>query len=348
MITMSLCHVSGMRRRVALVLISCWSTVNRKAPFAFVRWTHALRAGDASVNAARSPDIDRHSPFLLPVYFDSSNHLHRDISFHPEHPARISACVKAIDQVYGSCHNNQLDDQQILVDLVDVAATSDIDAVAESPGMEGVLSARSDPIRTDELNHARDMLLQTHSNDLVTNLEDRSRKSQQRRIEEGKPPLGHMGCIDADTYLTTESFEVCLRATAAWIRAVDHSIGVANVLNLKEKTTGDALVSAAAAMALTRPPGHHATFSSSNGFCLFNFAVAAAMHVLQYHPSWKISILDWDVHYGQGKRLTNVHSFARYLFKFEFCANLSWSSEPFLSSRADDLFVLLAQAWPTL
>jgi acetoin utilization deacetylase AcuC-like enzyme len=86
------------------------------------------------------------------------------------------------------------------------------------------------------------MLIQAHTPDLVTQLEERSRKSREQRIQDGKPALGHMGNIDADTYVTTESFNVCLRATAAWIRAVD-------VAETNESGT---------AMALTRPPGHHA------------------------------------------------------------------------------------------
>jgi hypothetical protein len=40
-------------------------------------------------------------------------------------------------------------------------------------------------------------------------------------MDEGRTPLGFVGYIDDDTYVTTETFDVCLRATAAWIRAVD-------------------------------------------------------------------------------------------------------------------------------
>jgi acetoin utilization deacetylase AcuC-like enzyme len=53
-------------------------------------------------------------------------------------------------------------------------------------------------------------------------------------------------------------------------------------------------------IALTRPPGHHATHSEANGFCFLNFAMAAAFYVLQKQPGIKISILDFDVHFGQG------------------------------------------------
>ena len=67
-------------------------------------------------------------------------------------------------------------------------------------------------------------------------------------------------------------------------------------------------------MALTHPPGHHATFKSSNRFCIFNFAAAAAIHALESDPSLKVSILDWDVHYGQGVAdIIQKHDRARYV-----------------------------------
>lgn len=91
-----------------------------------------------------------------------------------------------------------------------------------------------------------------------------------------------MGNIDGDTYLTTETLNVCLRATVAWIRAVDAH-------REKQGSVG---------FALTRPPGHHAKYNLQNGFCLFNFAAAAALHCSE--KGQKVAVLDWDVHYGQG------------------------------------------------
>ena len=49
---------------------------------------------------------------------------------------------------------------------------------------------------------------------------------------------------------------------------------------------------------MTSPPGHHATKSNANGFCIFNFAAAATIFALK--KGLKVSVLDWDVHYGQG------------------------------------------------
>ena len=59
------------------------------------------------------------------------------------------------------------------------------------------------------------------------------------------------------------------------------------------------------AVAIIRPPGHHAEHETPGGFCFFdNVAVAAkniqeeTMH--EAEPVRKILILDWDVHHGNG------------------------------------------------
>ena len=58
--------------------------------------------------------------------------------------------------------------------------------------------------------------------------------------------------------------------------------------------------SAPAALAVVRPPGHHALPDAAMGFCLFNnVAVAAKVAMKEYHLS-RILILDWDVHHGNG------------------------------------------------
>mmetsp|Transcript_8884 Transcript_8884/g.12645 ORF Transcript_8884/g.12645 Transcript_8884/m.12645 type:complete len:121 (-) Transcript_8884:4-366(-) len=108
-------------------------------------------------------------------------------------------------------------------------------------------------------------------------------------MDEGKAPLGFVGRVDDDTYITTETYDVCLRATAAWIRAVDHSVASAS----------PSPTCCSHSMALTRPPGHHATKNMASGFCIFNFCAVAALHAAEKY-GLQVSIFDWDVHYGQG------------------------------------------------
>lgn len=56
------------------------------------------------------------------------------------------------------------------------------------------------------------------------------------------------------------------------------------------------------AIAIIRPPGHHAESTEPSGFCIFNNVPIAARVCQQDFPEScrKIVILDWDVHHGNG------------------------------------------------
>ncbi|XP_067096695.1 histone deacetylase 6 isoform X1 [Osmerus mordax] len=55
------------------------------------------------------------------------------------------------------------------------------------------------------------------------------------------------------------------------------------------------------AVAIVRPPGHHAEQDTACGFCFFNTAALTARHAqfLSQKPL-RVLILDWDVHHGNG------------------------------------------------
>jgi acetoin utilization deacetylase AcuC-like enzyme len=87
-----------------------------------------------------------------------------------------------------------------------------------------------------------------------------------------------------DSAICPESYETALLAAGAVIEAVDR-VMAGDVRN---------------AFCAIRPPGHHAEYDRSMGFCLFNHIVLAVDHLRNQHRLQRILILDWDVHHGNG------------------------------------------------
>ncbi len=56
------------------------------------------------------------------------------------------------------------------------------------------------------------------------------------------------------------------------------------------------------AYALVRPPGHHASPTTGDGFCLFN-NIAVAIHHCRGRGINRVAVLDWDVHHGNGNEI---------------------------------------------
>ena len=75
------------------------------------------------------------------------------------------------------------------------------------------------------------------------------------------------GWIDPDTYATSVSYDVGLLSAGGAVDAVK-AILDGSVQN---------------ALAVIRPPGHHATPDRSMGFCLFNNAAVAARYAQKYY-----------------------------------------------------------------
>lgn len=110
------------------------------------------------------------------------------------------------------------------------------------------------------------------------------------------------GYLDADTVMSPDSYEVALRAVAAWLDGVDWVLSDLP-LNLSEASTKAASIKAAsgqAAFVLARPPGHHAERDRAMGFCLLSNAAIAAHYALTRVGIQRVAILDWDVHHGNG------------------------------------------------
>jgi acetoin utilization deacetylase AcuC-like enzyme len=113
------------------------------------------------------------------------------------------------------------------------------------------------------------ILSETHSELLISSIKQRSANKTR---------------MDADTYLTNDSYQLAIQAAGG-------AISIAEAVWTKATEYG---------FAFCRPPGHHATKNQSMGFCLLNNISIAANHLIKNHNLERIAIIDIDVHHGNG------------------------------------------------
>lgn len=89
--------------------------------------------------------------------------------------------------------------------------------------------------------------------------------------------------LDVDTYTSPETFEIALLAAGAVVEAVERVMGGSHQR----------------ALALVRPPGHHAEQHRAMGFCFFNNIAVGAAHARALGAG-RVAIVDYDVHHGNG------------------------------------------------
>jgi acetoin utilization deacetylase AcuC-like enzyme len=93
-----------------------------------------------------------------------------------------------------------------------------------------------------------------------------------------------VGGFDPDTYYCADTFEASMFAAGA---------AIGGVQTVMEGRTHHA-------MAIVRPPGHHATPHQAMGFCHFNNIAVAARFAQKKYGLERVAIIDFDVHHGNG------------------------------------------------
>ncbi len=119
-----------------------------------------------------------------------------------------------------------------------------------------------------------DEILRVHDDRLLSFLESTS----------GQP----LGQIDADTYFAPLSYDVACLAAGSCV-------------DLARRVMRGEI---AAGLAAVRPPGHHAEYDRSMGFCLLNNMAIAVRALQAEEGAARILIFDWDVHHGNGTQHT--------------------------------------------
>jgi acetoin utilization deacetylase AcuC-like enzyme len=90
--------------------------------------------------------------------------------------------------------------------------------------------------------------------------------------------------LDLTTYTTPASWQLALNAAGG-------ALAVAKAVWRGEARRG---------LALTRPPGHHASHQRGMGFCLLNHIALAAEALIRHEGAQRLAIVDIDLHHGNG------------------------------------------------
>jgi acetoin utilization deacetylase AcuC-like enzyme len=114
------------------------------------------------------------------------------------------------------------------------------------------------------------------------NRDDLARVHSSAYLDRIAATAGRATMLDPDTFTSPESHEIALLAAGAAMAAARHA-----------RNTGEP------AMALVRPPGHHAESERAMGFCLYN-SIAVAAAALRADGVPRVAIVDIDVHHGNG------------------------------------------------
>lgn len=123
-----------------------------------------------------------------------------------------------------------------------------------------------------------DELLLVHEKAYISKLKETRTMSSQSLVK--------LGNSFESIYINQATYDCALLAAGCAIEAVDQ---------VMKGTIANAL-------ALIRPPGHHASFDAPSGFCFFNNVVVAARYALKQYPDTckRVLIFDYDFHHGNG------------------------------------------------
>jgi acetoin utilization deacetylase AcuC-like enzyme len=159
--------------------------------------------------------------------------------------------------------------------------------VWDDPAMEEHRPGRGHPERPERLVAARQALLELP--DVRWHRPEPASADYLSMLHDPDYVSTVLGCrgravmLDEDTFTSEGTVDAALLAAGAVRDAVDL------VLRGPDRR----------AIALVRPPGHHAERARAMGFCLFNNVALGAEHARRSGIP-RVMVIDWDVHHGNG------------------------------------------------
>lgn len=129
-------------------------------------------------------------------------------------------------------------------------------------------------------NFSESYLYLVHEIKYVKWLENKARSIEEK--EYFPEVFGYDRIFDTGTPITRECYNAAIGSVNVALSGVE-----------------DLLSSERVAIALCRPPGHHASASMGGGYCYFNNAALAARYLQSKH-NCRVAILDLDFHHGNG------------------------------------------------
>jgi acetoin utilization deacetylase AcuC-like enzyme len=142
--------------------------------------------------------------------------------------------------------------------------------------------------------------------------DDLARVHTREHISRIAATRGRASKIDEDTFTSPESDEVARLAAGAVLTAVDAVLGPGAAKAAHDSGTAKAVPydpkavpydpkagRHTRALAMVRPPGHHAEADKAMGFCLYNNIAVGAAYA-RSRGCARVAIVDYDVHHGNG------------------------------------------------
>jgi acetoin utilization deacetylase AcuC-like enzyme len=131
--------------------------------------------------------------------------------------------------------------------------------------------------------------------------EELARVHEEAYLDSLEAARGRAVMLDPDTFTSPQSLAVAALAAGAALSGLEWILQGSGPAG-----EGEGQVAPRRALALVRPPGHHAEAGRAMGFCLHNNVAVAAAAALEAGLR-RVAIVDYDVHHGNGTQ----HSFYR-------------------------------------